>query len=406
MTSDAVEPRAQPDGMPSGLLPLLTLLIFVVMADARVMTAVLPEIADDLNSSVAAAGLALTAYLLAYGVFQLAYGPLADRVGALRVMSIACVVLVVMLAAGAFAPNLTGLVGVRFLTGAVAAAVFPLALATVGNLVPYDHRQAAIGTLLAAVALGQVLGAAIGGIVTDALSWRAMFAIDAALAAALVIPLWRFRGSVSGHESGGDPALAAHRRLLRDPRAVLLYLLVTLEGAAFFGGTAYLGALLHDEYGLALAWVGLILMLDGVAIFVTSRRIGRIGARFGENRLIAVGGTLMGASFLFVLAFDRWEAAVPAVVAMGVGFALCHTTLQVRATELDPAARGTAISLFAFGLFVGSALGTAVLGRLLAATGYDVALLASGLALLVLALVAPRSTAPRPRPAAAPATPS
>ncbi len=386
------------EGLPAGLLTLLTLLIFVVMADARVMTAVLPEIADDLDASVAGAGLALTAYLLAYGVFQLAYGPLADRVGAMRVMSIACIALVAALAAGAVVPGLAGLVGVRFLTGAVAAAVFPLALATVGNLVAYEHRQAAIGTLLAAVALGQVLGAAIGGIVTDLVSWRAMFAIDAALAAALVVPLWRHRGSVGGHPGAGGPPLAAHRRLLRSSRAVLLYALVTLEGAAFFGGIAYLGALLHEEYGLALAWVGLILMLDGVAIFVTSRRIGRIGRRLGENRLIAVGGLLMGGSFLVVLAVGRWEAAVPAVVAMGVGFALCHTTLQVRATELDPAARGTAISLFAFGLFAGSALGTAVLGRLLAVSGYEAVLLVSGLALLALAVLAPRLTA-APTPA-------
>ncbi len=53
--------------MPAGLLPLLTLLIFVVIMDSRVMTMMLPEIADDLDSSISAAGFALTAYLLAYG---------------------------------------------------------------------------------------------------------------------------------------------------------------------------------------------------------------------------------------------------------------------------------------------------------------------------------------------------
>lgn len=52
----------------------------------------------------------------------------------------------------------------------------------------------------------------------------------------------------------------------------------------------------------------------------------------------------------------------------------------------------------AFGLFAGSALGTAVLGRLLAESGYDAVLLVSGLALLALALLAPRLTA-APTPA-------
>ncbi len=47
--------------MPAGLVPLLTLMILVVMMDSRAMTATLPQIADDLGSSVSAAGLALTA---------------------------------------------------------------------------------------------------------------------------------------------------------------------------------------------------------------------------------------------------------------------------------------------------------------------------------------------------------
>jgi len=75
--------------MPKGLLPVLTALIFVVFMDGRVMTAMLPEIADDLGTSIASAGFALTGYLLAYGVFQFAYGPLADRVGAMWVISCA-----------------------------------------------------------------------------------------------------------------------------------------------------------------------------------------------------------------------------------------------------------------------------------------------------------------------------
>jgi predicted MFS family arabinose efflux permease len=380
-------------GMPRGLLPLLTLLIFVVMMDARVMTAMLPEIASDLGSSVSATGIALTAYLLAYGVFQLAYGPLADRVGAVRVMSLACIVFVVVLAAGAVVSGLSELVAVRLLTGAVAAAFFPLALATVGNLVAYDRRPVAIGTLLAAVALGQIVGAALAGLVTAAVSWRAMFLLDAALAAVLVLPLWRFRGSVSGTVRSPDP-LAGHRRLLRSRRAVLLYTLVLVEGAAFFGGTGYLGALLHDEYGVGLAGVGLILMLDGAAIFVVSRLIGRIRGVLSEDLMILVGATVMGSGYLFALVLGTWQATIPAVVALGVGFALCHTMLQTRATELDPAARGTAISLFAFALFLGSALGTALLARLLALSGYDAVLLVSGVALLLLGAVAPRLTAP------------
>jgi MFS transporter, YNFM family, putative membrane transport protein len=393
--------RAGADGMPRRLLPLLAVLVFVVNADVRVMTAMLPEIAGDLGVSVSAVGLALTGYLFAYGLLQLAYGPLGDRVGTVRVMAGASIVFVVVLAAGALARDLGTLVGVRLLTGAVAAAFFPLALATVANLVPYEQRQAAIGTLLGALAVGQITGAAAGGIVSDLLSLRVMFAVHATLAAALVVPLFQARAAVPAGATGGAP-FAAYGRLVRNRRALLLATVVFVEGAAFFGGTGYLGALLHEEYGLRLGWVGAILMLEGVALFVASRWIGPLRGRLGEGRMIVVGGGLMGSGFLLALAFGRWEAALPAVVALGVGFALCHTTLQTRATELDSAARGTAISVFAFALLLGSATGTAALGTLLAIQGYDALLAVAGLALLAVGGFAPRLTALSPETAEQP----
>lgn len=310
-------------------------------------------------------------------------------------MAVACVGFAVAVGLAALVPDIATLVGIRLVTGALAAAFFPLALATVGNLVVYESRQSAIGALLAALALGQILGAAVGGFVTEAFSWRVMFALDAVLALLLVGPLWRFRRAAP--RALGQPGarrLEAQRRLLRDRRATVVFATVFVEGAAFFGGLGYLGALLHDEYGLSLDEVGLVLVLDGVALLVTSRLLGRIAPRLGENRVILAGALFMGGAYLLVLAVASWQAVVPAAVLLGAGFALCHSTLQTRATELAPAARGTAIFFFAFSLFVGSAVGTAVLGVLIESSGYGALLLWCGVALALLGVAAPRLTAP------------
>jgi predicted MFS family arabinose efflux permease len=194
---------------------------------------------------------------------------------------------------------------------------------------------------------------------------------------------------------GGRP-LEAQRQLLRDPRATVIYATVFVEGAAFFGGLGYLGALLHDQYGLSLDEIGLVLVLDGVALLVTSRLLGRISPRLGENRMIPTGALFMGGAYLLVLVVASWQAVVPAAMLLGAGFALCHSTLQTRATELAPEARGTAISLFAFSLFVGSAVGTAFLGQLVEISGYGALLLSCGVALALLAVTAPRLTSPAP----------
>jgi predicted MFS family arabinose efflux permease len=98
--------------------------------------------------------------------------------------------------------------------------------------------------------------------------------------------------------------------------------------------------------------------------------------------------------YMVALVLGNWQAVIPAVIMLGAGFALCHTTLQTRATELSTTARGTAISLFAFSLFLGSGVGTAALGIVLDHRGYDGVLLLSGVALGLVALFAPRLTAP------------
>lgn len=312
-------------------------------------------------------------------------------------MSVVCVGFAAAVALATLAPDVEALVAIRLVTGALAAAFFPLALATVGNLVVYESRQSAIGALLAALALGQIFGAAVGGFVTEAFSWRVMFALDAVLALLVVAPLWRFRRAAPAAPGRpGSRPLEAQRQLLRDRRETVLFAIVFVEGAAFFGGLSYLGALLHDDYGLSLDSVGLVLVLDGAALLVTSRLLGRIAPRLGENGMILVGALFMGGAYLIVLAVANWQAVVPAAVLLGAGFALCHSTLQTRATELAPEARATAISLFAFSLFVGSAVGTAVLGQLIEIRGYGALLLTCGVALALLGATAPRLTAPMP----------
>ena len=57
-----------------------------------------------------------------------------------------------------------------------------------------------------------------------------------------------------------------------------------------------------------------------------------------------------------------WIGIIIAVVAIGVGYYSFHGTLQTKATELSPTARGTAVALFAFSLFLGQGLGAAAMG--------------------------------------------
>ena len=70
------------------------------------------------------------------------------------------------------------------------------------------------------------------------------------------------------------------------------------------------------------------------------------------------------------------------------GFSLCHSTIQTRATEAFPGGRGTSLALFAFSLFLGSALGSVGFGTLIERVGYRATFGSAGLLMFVFTALA------------------
>jgi predicted MFS family arabinose efflux permease len=395
-----VRPASSPPTVP---LLLLSAVAFVVIADARVVDPLLPVIADDFGVGIGTAGSVVTAYTLPYGLCQLVYGPLGDRIGRLSVMRVGLAVFAVGTAACALAPGLPLLVLFRFLTGVAAAAMIPLTLAYIGDHYPYGERQATIATYLNAVALGQILGVSLGGSVADFLSWRAIFLAYGILAAALAWIFWRRAGERLDRPAPGPPAqparlvsLAPYAGLLRDPAARIVIGTVCLEGFFFYGGFVYVGASLRDRFDLPYAAIGAILATYGIGGLIYSRLVRRILGRVGERGLVLIGGMLVCACLLGIAFAGTWAAIVPLVIVTGIGFYAIHGTLQTKATELSPGARGTAVALFAFALFLGQGLGAAALGWVAGTTGYAAVFTTSAVAIAVLAIAFARTLTPRP----------
>jgi predicted MFS family arabinose efflux permease len=175
-----------------------------------------------------------------------------------------------------------------------------------------------------------------------------------------------------------------YRTVLRSPQARYLFLLVGLEGVVVIGVFTYLGAYLESRFGLNSLASGLILACYGAGTLLASRLFGRIGARLRETERVLCGGGLLGAGFLLLRSLSWWPLAVAPFLAMGIGFALFHSTLQTRATELAPEARGTAIAVFAFTLFLGGAIGTTGSGWLVTTHGYTPLLVGAGATMLAI----------------------
>jgi len=118
---------------------------FMVQSDARVIDPLLHVVATDFHTSPPNAAIVISSYALPYGLFQLFYGPLGDRVGQLRVMATVMALFAVGTLACAIVPNLWTFIALRLLTGVVAAGSIPLAISYIGDKFPYESRQTALG---------------------------------------------------------------------------------------------------------------------------------------------------------------------------------------------------------------------------------------------------------------------
>jgi MFS family permease len=149
----------------NNIVILLGFLGFMVMADNWVVSPILPAISENIGVAVERAGLLIAAYMIPFGIFQIIFGPLADRYGKKQVITFSIILFTVATGLCAMGFGLTDLAIYRALTGIFAAAVMPISLALIGDIFPVEQRQGAIGTFMGISFLGQGLSMVTGGAV-------------------------------------------------------------------------------------------------------------------------------------------------------------------------------------------------------------------------------------------------
>ena len=156
--------------MSTPIPPVLKIVFLVVFAStlfSRVVDPVVPQIAADLLVDVKTAALLSTAFTLPYALTQPVLGTIADFFGKTRLMNMSLLVVSLTALVCAVATSFELVFAMRVAAGLIAGGVFPVAMALVGDLVPMHQRQIMIGRLLAVGLTGNVLGAAIAGIIAD-----------------------------------------------------------------------------------------------------------------------------------------------------------------------------------------------------------------------------------------------
>lgn len=395
MTALSEDPSGKPASLPRLAIPLLSVAGFAVSVSTRVTDPLVPYFSAEFGVSLVVAATTVTSFALAYGVAQLFFGPLGDRYGKYFMIAVMCLASSLTAMLCAVSIDLSFLVWARFAAGLTAAAVIPLAMAWIGDVVPYDERQTALARFMVGQMSGLSAGAFVGGGIAESLNWRWIFVGISVLflvAGCMLVHLGRrLPAHAKAVSTSRKPSFWAPLRefakVTNVPWARFVLLAVYLEGAFVFASLAFIPTFMVRTFGSSTAVSGAVLMLFGFGGLFFVVFAGRLVRALGERGMATLGGGTVAVSVMAVAITPSWWPVIGFCFFLGMGFYILHNTLQTNATQMAPERRGAAVSAFAASFYLGQATGVGLGGWMLEQSGARVLFAASGVGMVVLTLL-------------------
>jgi EmrB/QacA subfamily drug resistance transporter len=401
----------------------MTLALSMILIDQTVVSVALPSIQRDLDTSQTALQWVVNAYLLAIAAFVAVGGRVADILGTDRIFKLGAGVFVAASAACGLADSEATLLVARAVEGLGAALMIPATGAIVINAFEPRERGRAMGVYAGVSMVFLALGPLLGGILTQDVSWRAVFWINVPIGVVMLV-LAHLTVPRAPRVPGARldwvgtlllvPALTALVLALMQSQewgwgslaiialfaaaAVLLLAFVLVEphirhalielrlfrSRNFSGDGFVLFCIEFALIGLTVfgaLWVqnvlaftpieaGLSLLPLTLPLLVLAPLVGRLYDKVGPRALVGGGCALVAAALAWsaaVLHQVSYGSLIPAYVAMGVGIGMIMSPANTDSlNSAPPAERGEASGVIQTLRQVGGAVGLAVMGTVVA----------------------------------------
>ncbi|MES4906838.1 MULTISPECIES: MFS transporter [unclassified Streptomyces] len=311
--------------MPLALLAL-AVSAFGIGTTEFVMMGLLPNVADDLGTSVPTAGYLVSAYAIGVVVGAPLLTALGSRIPRKRMLILLMALFTVGNLASALAPSFGLLVAGRVLAGLPHGAFFGVGAVVAARLVAEERQARAVATMFLGLTVANIVGVPVATLLGQHLGWRATFLVVAAIGVVAMAALARLIPQISLDQQSG---LRHELGALRDRQVVLGLLTAVFGFAGVFAVYSYLASMMTEVTGLAEASVTVVLALFGIGMTLGALLAGPLTDRALRPTLY---GSLAALAVVLVV-FDftvhvKWAAMATVVVLGAVGF-MTTTPLQM-----------------------------------------------------------------------------
>jgi EmrB/QacA subfamily drug resistance transporter len=404
----------------SGILGAILLAVLLGALDQTIVGVALPRIVVDLNGTSLYTW-TVTIYLLTATISVPFWGKLSDLYGRKRLLQIGIVIFLIGSALCGLAMEMWQLILFRGIQGIGAGSLFPIALAVIGDLFSPAERGKYQGLFAAVFGFSALIGPALGGFLTDTVSWHAIFYINIPVGFASLIvisrlmpPLRRegvthsldilgaavFTAAVSpflvGLTNAQDDAwatpqvgglialglalfgvfLLVERRatepiiplgLFRERTYAASIAATFFASLGFFAAIVFLPLYFQVVLGRSATESGYLSFPLLIGVIIGSIGSGQIVARTGRYRWLLMGSLALVALGSFLMTFLRSEtdylvlSAWMVVLGLGVGPTLAVFTIVVQ-NAVAVRDLGAATSSLAFFRQIGGSVGLALAG--------------------------------------------
>jgi MFS transporter, DHA1 family, multidrug resistance protein len=394
---------------PVVVVVMLTLLLGIQPVTTDLYLPALPTLRADLGASMSAAQLTLSALIIAFGLAQLVWGPLADRYGRRPVLLWGMALYTVASVLSAVSTTIESLIAWRVLQGVAMASAVACGRSIVRDLFPPHEGARVISRAMGGLGVIAMIGPLLGGWLVQWLDWHAVLAVTAVFGAAtLAFIAWRFEETVPQR----NPLATQPRAMLANwgvvaghPtfRAWVLLLSCTYGGLFLFLGAS--SFVFIDVLGTSRLAYGVIMASNSIAYIAGTWLCRRLLATRGLRRTAKVGGlfSLVGGLTAAALSLGGmhtvWAVLVPQWV-YSAGHGIHNPCGQAGSVGPFPEKAGTAAALSGFLMMLTAFAVGLGLGRSLDGSVYPLTLglgvLGSAVALIAWTLVQRDGEAPAP----------